>query len=142
MGKGQHNNVLERARYGAEDYLIWHTSPRAAWNDFVGALASVYGKEEGGADTAVWLAGDKDEAEPSRPGIGQSSMAHETIEALRKIGLLHDIIDTKEELVVYPAEMMLGRSLNEGRPPINMTRVQFDQVTFRLATLAPLLVSG
>ncbi|MFO7682983.1 MAG: hypothetical protein R6X34_23345 [Chloroflexota bacterium] len=32
-------------------------------------------------------------------------MAHETIEALRGIGLVDDIIATKEGLVVYSAEM-------------------------------------
>lgn len=63
-----------------------------------GALASVYGKEDGGADTAVWLAGSKE-------GLGRSLIAHETIETLRKIGLLDDILITKEGLVVYPAEI-------------------------------------
>ena len=67
------------------------------------ALANVYGKEEGGADTAVWLAGSKEETNQTQSGIGQFSIAHETIEALREIGLLDDIIATNEGLVVYPS---------------------------------------
>jgi hypothetical protein len=49
---------------------------------------------------------DKGKAEQLLPGIGPSSIVHETIKAFRKIGLLVDIIDTKEGLVVYPVEMM------------------------------------
>ena len=104
MGKGQHTNVLERAKYATEDYLA-HFPPERRGAILLGAVASVYSKDEGGADTAVWLAADKDETEPSRPGIGQSSIAHETIVALREIGLLDDIIVTKEGLVVYPSEL-------------------------------------
>jgi hypothetical protein len=37
--------------------------------------------------------------------MGQPSIAHETIEALREIGVLDDIIATKEGLVVYPAAL-------------------------------------
>lgn len=62
------------------------------------ALVSVYGKEEGGADTAVWLAGDKDKS-------GSESVAHQTIETLRELGILDDVIMTKEGLVVYPTEL-------------------------------------
>lgn len=47
----------------------------------LGALASVYGREGGGTDTAVWLAGGKEKADQRQPGIGSSSIAHETIEA-------------------------------------------------------------
>lgn len=63
----------------------------------LGALAGVYGKDEVGADTAVWLAESKEETDQSQPGIGQISIARETIEALREIGLLDDIISTKED---------------------------------------------
>lgn len=62
----------------------------------LGALAGVYGKEDGGADTAVWLAGSKEEADQPLPGIGPSSIAHETIGALRELGVLDDILVTKE----------------------------------------------
>ncbi|MCA9947907.1 MAG: hypothetical protein KC449_30705, partial [Anaerolineales bacterium] len=95
MGKkGQHANVLERARAAAEDYLA-HFPPERRGAILLGALASVYGKEDGGADTAVWLAGDSGEA-------GQYSLAHQTVNALREVGLLYDILMTKEGLVVYP----------------------------------------
>jgi hypothetical protein len=69
----------------------------------------VYGKEDGGSDTAVWLAKSTEETKPPQPGMGQSSIAHETIEALRQIGLLDDIIVTKEGLVVYPSEIDVER---------------------------------
>jgi hypothetical protein len=105
MGKGQHTSVLERAKAAAEDYLA-HFPPERRGSVLLGALASVYGKEGGGADTAVWLSGRKEETNQPQPGIGQSSVAHETIEALRQIGVLDDVIDTKEGLVVYPAEML------------------------------------
>lgn len=67
----------------------------------------MYGKEDGGADTVVWLAGSQGEVEQFQSGIGQTSLAHETIEAFREIGLLDDIIVTKEGLVVCPAELDL-----------------------------------
>ena len=34
---------------------------RPARDDFAGALASVHGKDEGGADTVVWLDAARDE---------------------------------------------------------------------------------
>ncbi|MBX3059862.1 MAG: hypothetical protein KF770_25700 [Anaerolineae bacterium] len=110
MGKGQHVNVLERAKAAAEDYLA-HFPPERRGAILLGALASVYGKEEGGSDTArpersdgaVWLAGDKDKSSISRTGIGEASIAHETIVALQEIGLLDELVLTKEGLIVYPA---------------------------------------
>jgi hypothetical protein len=96
MGKGQHDTVLERAKYAAEDYLA-HFPPERRGAILLGALASVYGKEDGGADTAVWLAGGK---EP----LGIDSLAHRTIVGLRGIGVLDDIIVTKEGLVVHPSQ--------------------------------------
>lgn len=106
MGKGHHTGVLERAKAAAEDYLA-HFSPERRWAILLGALASVYGKEDGGMDTAVWLAQSKEGASQSQPGVGQIPIAHETIEALREIGLLDDIILTREGLVIYSAELNL-----------------------------------
>jgi hypothetical protein len=103
MGKGKYENVLERAKDAAEDYLA-HFPPERRGAILLGALASVYGKEDGRSDTAVWLAGDRDKAQ-NQLGLGSPSIAHQTIEALREVGLLDDIITTKEGLVVYPAEM-------------------------------------
>ena len=96
--------MLERAKAAAEDYLA-HFPPEQRGAILLGALASVYGKEDGGMDTAVWLAGSKGEVEQFQSGKGQTSLAHETIEALREISLLDDIIVTKEGLIVYPAEI-------------------------------------
>ena len=103
MGKkGQHANVLERARAAAEDYLA-HFPPDRRGAILLGALASVYGKEDGGADTAVWLGESSDDQAQL-----QLSIAHQTIEALRQAGLLNDIIETKEGLVIYPSQSDLG----------------------------------
>ena len=99
MGKGLHANVLERAKAAAEDYLM-HFPPERRGAILLGALASVYEKEDGGSDTAVWLARGKGEI--NQPGIDQNSIAHQTIKALRDLGLLDDIISTKEGVVVYP----------------------------------------
>jgi hypothetical protein len=98
MGKkGQYTNVLERAKVAAEDYLA-HFPPEQRGAILVGALASVYGKEDGGMDTAVWLAGESGTAE-------KLSVAHQTVEALRKLGILDELIMTREGLVVYPTLM-------------------------------------
>ena len=103
MGKKrQHANVLERARAAAEDYLA-HFPPDRRGAILLGALASVYGKEDGGADTAVWLGESSDDQAQL-----QLSIAHQTIEALRQAGLLNDIIETKEGLVIYPSQSDLG----------------------------------
>lgn len=99
MGKGQHTNVLERAKYEAEDYLA-HFPPERLGAILLGALASVYGKEDRGADTAVWLAGNKGETV-----LIESNIAQQTIEALREAGILDDIMMTKERLVDYLAEL-------------------------------------
>lgn len=101
--KGEFANVLERAKYAAEDYLA-HFPPERRRAILRGALASVYGAEAPVADTAVWLAGAKGEQDSTQPGIGSPSVAALTIEALREIGLLGDIIPTKEGLVAYPME--------------------------------------
>ena len=112
MGKGQYASVLERARAAAEDYLA-HFPPERRGAILLGALASVYGKEDGGADTAVWLAEGRRQIDPPYPGFGRSLVAHETIEALREIGLLEDLVITKEGLIVYPIEMGAGASKSD-----------------------------
>jgi hypothetical protein len=91
----KHTNVLEQAKAAAEDYLA-HFPPERRGAILLGALASVYGKEKGGSDSAVWLAGGES---------GQESVAHRTIVALRELRVLDDIIVTKEGPVVYPAGM-------------------------------------
>jgi hypothetical protein len=102
--KDGYTNVLEGAKYTVEDYLA-HFPPERRRAIMLGALASVYENEKPGSDTAAWLTGTGDEQDSTRPGIGQSSVASLTIEALREIGLLDDLIATPEGLVVYPAEM-------------------------------------
>jgi hypothetical protein len=98
--RGQYTNVLERAKAAAEDYLA-HFPPERRGAILLGALASVYGKEDGGADTAVWLVG-------GRESSSSDSVVHQTIMTLRELGVLDDIIVTKEGLIVYPTELTAG----------------------------------
>lgn len=104
LGKGQYATVLERAKAVAEDYLA-HFPPEQRGLVLLGALASVYGKEDGGSDTAVWLSGRKDKANASPLDSGSSSIAHQTIGALRGAGLLDDVVTTRAGLVRYPANL-------------------------------------
>lgn len=59
MGNGQYITVLERIKYVAEDYMA-HFPPERRGAILLGALTSVYGKEEGGMDTAVWVGESKE----------------------------------------------------------------------------------
>ena len=58
--------------------------------------------ENGGMDTAVWLAGDKE-----KTTSGEYSIAQQTIASLCGVGLLGDIIQTKEGLVFYPVAAVI-----------------------------------
>jgi hypothetical protein len=71
-----------------------------------GALVSVYGEEagEGASDAALWLSAlDADEA--SQPWQAGVSPAGEMMAALREVGVLDEIVETRAGLVVYPAGM-------------------------------------
>ena len=104
--KGQHQSVLERARLGVVDYLS-HFPPQQRQRILLGALGSVYGKEgEAGADTAVWLDVVREETVGGNgrfPWLIGLSPARETMAALRQVGVLDEVIETTERLVVYPA---------------------------------------
>ncbi len=114
MGRKQRQeNVLEYAKQMVEDYLS-HFPPERRGQILLGALASVYGKDEGGSDTAVWLGVSKDDelrhgSVLALAGIEQQSVGHYTVEALRQFGLLDDIVETSEGVVVYPKEMGVAR---------------------------------
>ena len=69
----------------------------------------MYEKADGGMDTAVWLAGSQTETEQPVPGLKLPSIAQETIKALREAGVLDDLIQTKEGLVVYPVALNAER---------------------------------
>jgi hypothetical protein len=75
LGKGQYVTVLERAKAEAEDYLAYFP-PEQHGAILLGALASVYGKEDGGSDTAVWLARGKDKANASPLGNDYIQQLH------------------------------------------------------------------
>jgi hypothetical protein len=97
--KRQPPTALDRARQATEDYLA-HFPPYRWGGILRGALVSVYQQAETGSDAAAWLGGERDEA-----GKRQVGIAGMTVEALREVGLLDEIVPTKEGLVVYPAEM-------------------------------------
>jgi hypothetical protein len=83
-------------------------------------------REDGDSDTAVWLAGSKEKTGQSLPGIGPSSIAHETIGGLQEIGFLDDIIATKEGLVVYPLKLITAVLLSwwgHQTAPINLLSI-------------------
>jgi hypothetical protein len=112
--KGQYQSVLERARLGVVDYLSYFP-PQQRQRILLGALGSVYGGggEEGGqgktavsSDIAAWLDAFGEEALPQlgwRPWLTGLSPARETMAALRQVGVLDELVETKEGLVVYPA---------------------------------------
>jgi hypothetical protein len=72
----------------------------------LGALASVYGQGKVAMDTAVWLgASENEQLFPWQEGV---SPAQATMAALREAGLLDEMIQTREGLIVYPAELNQG----------------------------------
>jgi hypothetical protein len=84
------------------DYLS-HFPPQKRPSIMLGALASVYGEEKVVMDTAVWLgAADEEQLPPWLTGV---SPAQVTMAALREVGMLDEVIQTKEGLVIYPGEM-------------------------------------
>jgi hypothetical protein len=82
-----------------EDYLTHFLAgrPEAILR---GALVSAYLSERPVSDGAVWLAGVKGEGGQREAGVG-----HLTAGALRAIGLLDEVADTENGLLVYPNAM-------------------------------------
>ncbi len=97
IGDGERTARLERAKLAVKNYLDHFPSERRG-AILLGALASFYGKVQKGADTAVWLGMPENDAETG-------ALGHQTIEALRSIRVLDDILVTKEGIVVYPADL-------------------------------------
>jgi hypothetical protein len=87
---------LDLARAAVETFL--ERSP-SEWHARIlrGALISVAMSERGRSEAAAWLAGAKTEAGRA-PGVG-----HQTVEALREIGVLDEIGQTALGVLVYPA---------------------------------------
>lgn len=81
-----------------------------------GAMVSLYIKEERGSDRALWLQGEKTE-QGVQPGIG-----HKSIQALREIGLLGEILPTKEGLITYhdPASPLHSSLLAPPSSPLSL----------------------
>ncbi|MCI0396467.1 MAG: hypothetical protein L0332_07165 [Chloroflexi bacterium] len=82
---------FERARQAAEAYLA-HYHPARHTAILRGALISVYLGEGQASDAVAWLAEEKGEEQQLQLGIGQK-----TIEALREIQLLDEIVLTQGE---------------------------------------------
>jgi hypothetical protein len=110
--KGQYQSVLERARLGVVDYLSYFP-PQQRQRILLGALGSVYGGDEVGqgktavgSDIAAWLDafGEGDLPQQGwRPWLTGLSPARETMAALRQVGVLDEVVETTEGLVIYPA---------------------------------------
>jgi len=90
------SNALERARRAVEDYLS-HFPPARRQAILRGALVSVYSGATGKSDAAAWLPGEE-----AGRGAGRPSVAGQTMAALRSIGLLMEISESADGLVVYP----------------------------------------
>lgn len=97
-----YRSTLDRARVAVVDYLS-HFPPEKRPSVMLGALASVYRKEASTSDTAAWLGMIEDEG--AFPWLRDLSPGQITIQGLRELGLLDDIIQTKEGLVVYPTAL-------------------------------------
>jgi hypothetical protein len=91
----------DRARAETEAYLD-RFPPERQTAILRGAMVSAYLGETPESDAAVWLPGAKTET-GRQPGI-----AHQSIRALREIGVLDEIAQTPEGLVAYP-----GASIKE-----------------------------
>jgi hypothetical protein len=112
--KGQYQSVLERARLGVVDYLSYFP-PQQRQRILLGALGSVYGAEEEsqgktavGSDIATWLDAFDEGDLPQQGWRGWLfglSPARETMAALRQVGVLDEVIETKDGLVVYLARL-------------------------------------
>jgi hypothetical protein len=64
-----------------------------------------------GSDAAAWLAGASEENDLRTMVLAaQAPIGQKTIEGLREIGLLDEIITTKEGLVVYPVSFAADES--------------------------------
>jgi hypothetical protein len=88
---------VARARLAVVDYLSC-LPPQKRPSIMLGALASVYGQERVVMDTAVWLdASEKKQLSPWQEGV---SPAQAMMDALREVGMLDEVIQTKEGLLV------------------------------------------
>ena len=102
----------------AEAYYSGPLSLGAARGDFVGGAGQCVwcrrggqGETAVGSDIAVWLDAF-DEGDLPQPGwrywLFGLSPARETMAALRQVGVLDEVIETKEGLVVYPTGLEAG----------------------------------
>jgi hypothetical protein len=115
MSIGRYANASEQARVVAEVYLA-HFRPEWCGASLLEVLASVYGVDEGdqgeSSDIAAWLDAF-DEGELPQQGwrswLFGLSPGREMKAALRQVGVLGEVIETAEGLVVYPAGLEAER---------------------------------
>ncbi|MCK5921449.1 MAG: hypothetical protein KAG66_10950 [Methylococcales bacterium] len=89
---------MTNARRAAERFLS-HFPPVQQRQILRGALVSVYGGKMPASDAVVWLGEDKQMPEQ------YVSIAHRTIQALREIGILDDLVMTTEGIILYPSSL-------------------------------------
>jgi len=89
-------NALEQARHAVEEYLA-HFPPARRQAILLGALVSAYSGATGKSDAAAWLVGEEVGRSAGRPSVAGQTMA-----ALRSIGLLDEISESADGLVIYP----------------------------------------
>jgi hypothetical protein len=88
---------LQKARLQVDRFL-GHFPPAQQRRILRGALVSIYQGDMLASDAVAWLAGER--AMPT-----SSSLAQRTVQALREIGMLDDLLLTKVGVVVYPTEI-------------------------------------
>ena len=86
---------FDSARHAAEEYLARYP-PSAHSTILRGAMVSVYSGETPASDAAIWIQGEKVQAD-TYVGVAQKSL-----NALRDIGTLDEIDQTSAGLLVYP----------------------------------------
>ena len=84
---------FDAARQAAEEYLARYP-PSAHSAVLRGAIASVYAEDVPASDTAVWVPGMK--------GSSNLSIAQKSLDALRDIGIIDEIDEVPEGVIIYP----------------------------------------
>jgi hypothetical protein len=88
---------IQKARMQAERFLS-HFPPAQQRRILRGALVSVYVGEMPASDAVAWLSGEKEM--PALPSVAQRTM-----QGLRDIGLLDELLMTTEGVILYSNEM-------------------------------------
>ena len=85
---------IQQARLRVERFLS-HFPPSQQRRILLGALVSVHEGEMPASDAVAWLSGDREVP-------ADESISHRTIQALREIGILDELIETAAGIIGYP----------------------------------------